>query len=61
MTRRDPFANCADASHLPDCVLCISYCPMKTPWKNDEGKLVMKCGKERAHKSAPSSGQNLEP
>lgn len=42
--RRDPFENQADLSGYPECIACISYCPMQTPWKDPEGRLKMMCG-----------------
>ena len=41
--RRDPFKDQKDMSGYPKCIACISYCPMKMPWQNPEGKLEMRC------------------
>jgi len=40
---RDPFENQENLSHLPECITCISYCPAKQYWRNEEGKLDARC------------------
>ena len=40
---RDPFENQKDLSHLPECVICISYCPAKMYWRDENGKLNARC------------------
>lgn len=42
--RRDPFENQKDMSGHPRCIACISYCPMKVPWRDEEGRIQMRCG-----------------
>lgn len=41
--RTDPFEGQTDMSGYPRCIACISYCPMKIPWRNPSGEIQMRC------------------